>query len=261
MNDDDTRPKPEGTRLQTYLASCGVASRRACEKLIQDGRVSVDGTIVREMGVKVRDGSAVSLDGRIVSPEGVKRYLALNKPAGVLSSLSDPHGRPVAIDLLRPDVRERVYNVGRLDYDSGGLLLFTNDGAFASAVGHPSGGIEKEYEVRTDRDIPADFPKAFLRGIPDEGQILQARSVRIEDARNLNVVLVEGRNREIRRALASFGLTAVRLTRVRVGPVTLDGLAVGAWRELTENERRSLLASAEAREVRKEDNRRGGSRR
>lgn len=237
-------PRDRGPRLQAYLAACGIASRRACEDIIRAGRVSLDGRVVTELGTRVPLGARVELDGKTVTPEVRKRYLALNKPAGILSASSDPHGRPVAVDLLKPDVPERVYNIGRLDYDSEGLLLFTNDGDFAGSVGHPSGNIEKEYRVRTDRPIPQDLVKAFLRGIPEGGQILRARSVEAEDERTLRVVLIEGRNREIRRALAAFSLNAVRLIRVRVGPVTLEGLRPGAWRDLTETERESLLASA-----------------
>lgn len=244
MTEAEAAPGPRGPRLQAYLAACGVASRRACEDLIRAGRVSLDGRIVTEMGVRVTEGAGVEVDGKPVRPETRKRYLVLHKPAGVLSSAMDPHGRPVAVDLLKPAVPERVYNVGRLDYDSEGLLLFTNDGGFAGLVGHPSGDIEKEYRVRTDRPVPEGFPKAFERGIPEGGQILRARSVDAEDERTLRVVLIEGRNREIRRALAAFGLAAVRLTRVRIGPVTLEGLQPGAFRDLTEPELRTLRASA-----------------
>ncbi len=244
MTEGEAAPGPRGTRLQAYLAACGVASRRACEDLIRAGRVSLDGRVVTEMGVRVGEGTRVEVDGTPVRPETRKRYLVLHKPAGVLSSASDPHGRPVAVDLLKPSVEERVYNIGRLDYDSEGLLLFTNDGDFAGLVGHPSGDIEKEYRVRTDRPVPEGFPKAFERGIPEGGQILRARSVAPEDERTLRVVLIEGRNREIRRALAAFGLAAVRLTRVRIGPVTLEGLPPGAFRDLTGPERDTLRDSA-----------------
>ncbi|HSV56864.1 MAG TPA: pseudouridine synthase, partial [Magnetospirillaceae bacterium] len=138
-----------GVRLQAFLASRGVASRRACEEIIRAGRVSVDGYTAEGLGQRVTLGAKVLVDGQPVGSEARKRYLALHKPKGILSSMSDPHGRPVAVDLLRPEVQERVYNVGRLDYDSSGLLLFTNDGEFARIVGHPSGNVEKEYRVRT----------------------------------------------------------------------------------------------------------------
>ncbi len=236
--------RPRGIRLQAYLASCGVASRRACEGFIRDGRVSVDGRIVTEMGFRVPENARIEVDGRPVEPEAQKRYLVLNKPRGVLSALSDPHMRPVASDILRPRVAERVYNIGRLDYDSEGLLLFTNDGEFARIVGHPSGGIEKEYRVRTDRDVPEDFERAFLRGIPEGGQILRALRAERENSRTLRVVLVEGRNREVRRALDAFGIAAVRLTRIRIGPVEAAGLEPGDFRDLTEEERRKLLENS-----------------
>lgn len=236
--------EPRGPRLQVFLASCGIASRRACEDLIRAGRVSLDGKVVTELGMRVPEGASVTVDDRPVEREVRKRYLVLHKPAGVLSSASDPHGRPVAVDLLKPEVTERVYNVGRLDYESAGVLLFTNDGDFAGVVGHPSGNIEKEYRIRTDRVIPEGFPRAFLRGIPDEGQILRALRVELEDEHVFRVVLIEGRNREIRRALAVFGLAAVALVRVRVGPVTLEGLQPGSWRDLADPEREILLSEA-----------------
>jgi len=232
-----------GPRLQAYLAACGIASRRACEDIIRAGRVRLDGRIVTELGTRVPGGARVEVDDRPVKPEARKRYLVLNKPAGILSAASDPHGRPVSVDLLKPAVPERVYNVGRLDYESEGLLLFTNDGDFAGAVGHPSGNIEKEYRILTDRPIPEGFTRAFLRGIPEGGQILRARSAEAEDERTLRVVLIEGRNREIRRALDAFGLVAVRLSRVRIGPVTREGLEPGFWRDLSDLEKEALLSA------------------
>ena len=150
---DFLKPQKEETRLQAFLAHCGVASRRACEQIILDGRVSVNGTVVTELGTKVRDGDAVTVDGKPVKLEARKCYVLLNKPAGFVCSASDEKGRQVAADLLKDSYKERLYNVGRLDMYSKGMILFTNDGDFAAKLSHPSSQIEKEYIVETSQDV------------------------------------------------------------------------------------------------------------
>ena len=162
----DSSAPADGIRLQAFLAHAGVASRRACEAIILDGRVSINGAVSSKLGVRVMPGDAVRLDGRPVGPEGRKRYILLNKPAGYLSAMSDPEGRPLAAELLK-GVRERVYNVGRLDQWSSGLLLFTNDGEFASILVHPSGGVEKEYEIIADADLEDDFFTSISKRLRD----------------------------------------------------------------------------------------------
>jgi len=224
-----------------------VASRRAAERLILEGRVSVNGSVVTELGTKVGPGDAVLFDGKRLSLEERKRYILLNKPAGLLSAMSDPEGRPLAVDLLKPEVEERVYNVGRLDQWSAGLLLFTNDGELASLLGHPSGGIEKEYEVETDLDLPDDFLAAFLRGIVVEGIRYGALRASRTGPRSARIVLVEGKNREIRRVLEVSGRRALVLRRVRIGPLALGDLAEGAFRDLAESELEVLRAYGGAR--------------
>lgn len=231
-------------RLQAWLARAGVASRRAAERLILEGRVSVNGSVVTELGTKVGPGDAVLFDGKRLSLEERKRYILLNKPAGLLSAMSDPEGRPLAVDLLKPEVEERVYNVGRLDQWSAGLLLFTNDGELASLLGHPSGGIEKEYEVETDLDLPDDFLPAFLRGIVVEGIRYAALRAARTGPHSARIVLVEGKNREIRRVLAARNLRALSLRRVRIGPLAIGDLAEGAHRELSPAEVAALYAAA-----------------
>lgn len=235
-----TAPK-EKTRLQAYLAKCGIGSRRACEGIVASGRVTVNG-LKAKLGDSALSGDEVRLDGRIVRPQERLRYIILNKPAGFVSSMADERDRPVAVSLLGADVEERVYNVGRLDQWSSGLLLFTNDGDLAAILGHPSGEIDKEYAIETDLPIPSGFREKFEAGVEVEGVAYRARSVHIESEKTMRVVLVEGKNREIRRVLEHFGLRALSLRRERVGPLELSDLAEGSHRELAPEEVAALRA-------------------
>jgi 23S rRNA pseudouridine2605 synthase len=239
----------EKLRLQVYLAQAGVASRRASEKLIEAGRVRINGKTA-VIGQSVFPGDEVALDGKALKPEERLRYILLNKPPGFLSTMSDDRDRPIAAALLGSAVPERVYNVGRLDQWSSGLLLFTNDGNLAKILIHPSGEVDKEYLVATDLPIPEGFAEAFSKGIDLEGEIHRALSVEVMDQKTMKVVLVEGRNREIRRVLEHFGLRALALSRIRLGPLTLGDLAEGAFRELSAAEVDSLIAYSAARQGR-----------
>ncbi|HUX36701.1 MAG TPA: pseudouridine synthase [Rectinemataceae bacterium] len=238
-------PSAEGSRdpsapirLQAFIARCGASSRRAAEALILAGRVQVNGEKVTELGTKVGLGDRVSLDGKDLEIEANKRHIVLNKPRGFVSTMDDPEGRPLAVGLIKPYVSERIYNVGRLDQWSQGLLLFTNDGDFAAKVGHPSSGIEKEYELRCSVDIPDSLLAEFVEGLVAEGQRYRAEKARKIEARVARIILVEGRNREIRRVFASRSIQVESLVRVRIGPVLIGDLAEGAFRELTGEELR-----------------------
>jgi 23S rRNA pseudouridine2605 synthase len=236
-------------RLQTYLAHAGVASRRSSERIILDGRVSVNGKIVTVLGEKVRKEDTVALDGVPVKPEERLLYLVLHKPPGYLCSSRDPLGRPLARDLLDRDIRERIYNVGRLDYLSSGLVIFTNDGNFAAGISHPSAGIEKEYLVEAAGPVPDGVVEAFRQGVVIEGVRYRAEKIERSGRRSLRIVLVEGKNREIRRVFSRFHLHPERLHRVRIGPVTIGDLAGGASRSLTGEEMKALNAAAAGRAV------------
>lgn len=226
-----------GIRLQKYLAHCGVASRRTAETLITQGLVAINTIIVKELGTKVYPGDTVTLNGKPVYPVEYYVYIVLNKPPGYVSTLQDEHNRPKAIDLLKAIASTtRIYNIGRLDYHSSGLLLFTNDGTFAAKVMHPSSEIKKTYFVQTDKKIPFDFIDAFIHGIADNGEILKALSVQYVTMNSVEITLHEGKNREIRRALACFGLHAKILQRIAIGPVTIQELPEGSWRRLTHDE-------------------------
>jgi 23S rRNA pseudouridine2605 synthase len=228
-------------RLQVYIARGGIASRRSAEALIAQGRVKVNGRVITVPGEKVLPGDRVFVDGLPVEPESRFRYLALHKPRGYICSSRDPQNRPLALDLLPRDIRERLYNVGRLDYLSSGLIIFTNDGDFAARVGHPRAGIEKEYIVEASGLIPAAVPEAFAAGLTIDGVLYRARDIEKLGRKVLRIVLVEGKNREIRRVFSHFHLHPTRLHRVRIGPVLLGDLEAGESRPLGREEIQGLI--------------------
>jgi 23S rRNA pseudouridine2605 synthase len=226
-------------RLQVFLAHAGVASRRACEGLISAGRVSVNGRVETALGTKVLPSDDIRLDGAALQIETDFCYLALHKPPLCICSSSDPQGRPLAVDLL-PRRWKRLYNVGRLDYRSSGLIIFTNDGDFAARVSHPSAEIEKEYLVEATGPIPDSMAEEFTKGLEIEGVFYRAAAIEQLGRKALRITLVEGKNREIRRVFSHFHLHPNKLHRVRIGPVVLGGLGVGESRPLTGEELRGL---------------------
>ena len=227
-------------RLQKLLSRAGIASRRHAEAMISDGRVTVNGRVVAELGTRV-DPSVddVRVDGRPVSVAEERAYLALNKPAGYVSTAHDPQGRPTVMALV-PQL-PGLFSVGRLDFQSEGLLLFTNDGEWAQRVAHPRYGSEKEYVVEVvGRPKPATL--ARLRGPLDlgDGEMSSGAGVSVESSAGnrtlLRIVLREGRNRQIRRMMDAVDHPVVRLVRVRVGPIHLGNLRPGHHRPLTHAE-------------------------
>ena len=223
-------------RLQVFLSHSGVDSRRAVEEIIAQGRVTVNGVTIREKGSRVKQSDVIMLDGKVLTKESKKHYYALNKPPGYLCSSSDPFGRPLAIDLLPKNIKERIYNIGRLDYQSCGLILFTNDGYFAEKAGHPRSAPEKEYIVDASAPIPKIVCKAFLDGIEVDGVFYIAAEAELTGKKSMRIVLTEGKNREIRRVFSHFHLHADRLCRIRIGPVLLNDLEEGKSRHLTKKE-------------------------
>jgi 23S rRNA pseudouridine2605 synthase len=236
-----------GQRLQVFLAHAGIASRRAAEEIIAAGRVSVNGITVCTQGSKVFSGDIVLVDGKPVQAETRRVYYALNKPPGYICSSSDPQGRPLALNLLPGEIDERLYNVGRLDFQSCGLIFFTNDGDFAARLGHPRSGLEKEYMVEATGHIPDETIQAFEQGITIEEVHYRAQSVKRIGSRALKIVLVEGKNREIRRVFSHFHLHPFRLRRIRIGPVLLGNLAEGESRPLSKKELAELRAAVNPR--------------
>jgi len=223
-------------RLQVAIAHSGYCSRRKAEELISSGLVSVNGQLVTQLGCKVNASDAIVINGKALKTEANTHYIMLNKPAGYLCAMTDSYGRPLAVDLIKPAIKERIYNVGRLDLASSGMIIFTNDGKFAAAISHPSSMLIKEYKVTTDYPVPTAFAEAFCKGIQDDGELLRAESVNILAEKQLLIRLCEGKNREIRRALSTFKLHARVLHRVAIGPLKLGNLASGQWRILTSNE-------------------------
>ena len=234
-------------RLQKVLADRGVASRRHAEELIAAGRVTVEGEIVRELGTKVDPSARIEVDGREVRTQRL-RYVALHKPRGIVSSARAERGRASVTDLV--GAGERLYPVGRLDVDSEGLVILTNDGAWAERVLHPRYGHDREYEVDVTGTLDDDAMGRLRRGVRLEEGLARAERVRIvsRDARGgrMRLVLRTGWKRQVRRMCLAVGLRVARLVRVRIGPLPLGRLAPGTWRELTPREVRALAGTKAA---------------
>jgi 23S rRNA pseudouridine2605 synthase len=236
-------------RLQKFLASCGLGSRRACEQLIARGGVRVDGATVTQQGVTIDpDRQHVTVDGRPVRPDP-PCYLALNKPVGILCTSSDPEGRDTFHRLLPPGL-PRVFSVGRLDRDSEGLLLLTNDGDWANRLLHPRHHVLKTYHVLTPGPLTVVQTQRCLEGVLDEGELLRVVSIEragpSKQGTRYTVVLGEGRNRHIRRLFAALGVRVLRLRRVQIGNLRLGALPRGASRPLTAREVRLLDPARQA---------------
>jgi 23S rRNA pseudouridine2605 synthase len=225
-------------RLQKLLSQAGVASRRASEQLILDGRVSVNGTTVRELGTKAGPEDDIRVDGRRIKRSTRHRYVLLNKPRGYVTTRSDPQRRPTVIDLLESSGLARgeyIYPVGRLDFDSEGLLLLTNDGDLAAKLTHPSHGVPRVYEVRV-LGVPDDHDlQRLTRGITIEGRRTAPAAVLVRHGA-LVITVREGRNRQVRKMCDAIGHPVTHLRRIAIGPIRDAALKPGQWRELSEAE-------------------------
>ncbi|MCA8980525.1 MAG: rRNA pseudouridine synthase [Planctomycetes bacterium] len=242
-------------RLNKFMADHGVASRRACDELITEGHVFIDGELVRELGTKIDpEKQVVEVDGEPLreAKGGHKRYYLLNKPAGVVCTNDNREQRARAIDLISDRHKGRIYTVGRLDEASKGLIILTNDGDFANRVMHPRYGVSKTYTVKLQGRINDNDLQRVREGVYlAEGKSAGARVVvrkRTRETSLLLVTLYEGMNREIRRMFASVGFTVVDLRRARIGAITDRGLKEGHWRFLTPEEINGLLAGGEGQE-------------
>lgn len=226
-------------RLQRYMAQCGVAARRKCEEWIEAGRVSVNGVVVTTPGTRVTPEDVVSVDGKPIRPEAQKRYILYHKPMGEVTSVRDQYGRPTVLDRFA-DMPERIYPVGRLDYDSEGLLLLTNDGALAQRMLHPRNEVEKEYLVRVRGRVDLAAIRRLREGVPIGANKTAPAKVRVIRQTDLDttllIVIHEGRNRQVRRMFEAVGCSVLLLRRVRFGPLQLSGLRRGEWRPLTDAE-------------------------
>ncbi|MDW8310146.1 MAG: pseudouridine synthase [Verrucomicrobiales bacterium] len=232
-------------RLQKFLSEAGVASRRAAELLILQERVAVNGEPVRQLGVKVDPArDRVTVDGQPARPRP-KLYVALHKPRGCICTRRDEAGRPTVFEFL-PDAWRNLYPVGRLDFNTEGLLLLTNDGEFALRVTHPRYGVRKRYQATVNGRVTRELLERLERGIRHQGESLKAERVRLlhqgPSRAVVELELAEGRKREARRLFESQGFTVRRLVRTHIGPVALGALQPGRWRQLTPAEIKSLLS-------------------
>ena len=235
-----------GVRLQKVLAQAGLGSRRASEELIADGRVEVDGQIVTELGVRIDPATAVvHVDGLRIQLDQAKVTIALNKPLGVVSTMDDPKGRPTVADLIK-NREERLFHVGRLDADSEGLLLLTNDGELANRLSHPKYEIAKTYLVTVEGEVYPRVGRELLKGVELEDGVAMVDSFRIIDqaphATLVEIVLHEGRNRVVRRIFDEVGFPVMRLVRTQIGPIKLGDLRSGRTRVLGKTELGTLMA-------------------
>ena len=235
-------------RLQKYLAQCGVASRRNAEKMIADGLVMVNGKTVREMGTQVEDGDEVRVRGEVVTLEEEKHYLIYHKPAGEVTTVSDPEGRATVLDKFK-DYPVRLYPVGRLDYDSEGLILLTNDGELCQAMLHPSKEVEKVYLAKVSNQPGPEILAQLRRGVMIDGHMTAPAKVRLVRQETFAAMVLvsihEGRNRQVRKMFQAVGHQVLQLRRVQFGPLHLGGLERGRWRDLTADELAKLKELAQ----------------
>jgi 23S rRNA pseudouridine2605 synthase len=238
---------PDGVRLQKLLAAAGVGSRRVCENLISDGRVEVDGHIVTELGVRIRPDQTVHVDGVKVQLDESRVYFAFNKPLGVVTTMNDELGR-INIGDYVGDRNERLFHVGRLDADTEGLLILTNDGELAHRLQHPQYGVLKTYLAQIRGPVPRDIGKQLRAGIQLEDGMASVDSFRIVDSQPgkalVEVILHEGRKHIVRRLLDAVGHPVLSLVRVQVGPITLGDTKPGKMRKLNKQEIGKLYTAA-----------------
>jgi 23S rRNA pseudouridine2605 synthase len=244
---DELIDVPDGVRLQKILAEAGIGSRRHCEELIGEGRVSVDGQTVRRFGARVDPVSQViKVDGKRIPSRPDVVYLMFNKPPKVLTAMSDPHGRRTITDFLG-DRAERLFHVGRLDYETEGLMLLTNDGELAHRLAHPSYEVAKTYLAEVTGPVPRDLGRRLATGVELEDGVATADKFRVVDRLGprvlVEITLHEGRKHIVRRMLAETGHPVSRLVRTDVGPIRLGNLRSGATRELSTREIGELYAA------------------
>lgn len=232
--------RPEGVRLQKVLAQAGVGSRRKCEDLIESGKVTVNGHVVDQLGVRIEpDECVIEVGGKRISVDSALVTVVLNKPKGVVSTMSDPDGRP-ALDSYVTGFDERLFHVGRLDADTTGVLLLTNDGELANRLAHPTHGVSKLYVAKVVGRVPKSLSTTLRQGLElDDGPVraVECRVVDATDSHSLvEVEMHEGRNRIVRRMFDAVGHPVIELVRTRFGPITLGTLQPGQMRRLTSGE-------------------------
>lgn len=231
-------------RLQKYMAQCGVASRRKCEEMIKSGQVTINGEVVRDMGVKIDPShDRVFVNGKRISLEENYVYIMLNKPRGYITTVKDQYNRPTVMDLVK-DISERIYPIGRLDYESEGLLLLTNDGNIAFHLTHPRHQIDKEYVVRVEGCPSSEDIDKLRNGIDIGGFITSPAQVDLirknKQTSLIRITIKEGKNRQVRRMFDAIGHPVIYLKRIRICNIKLGNLELGKWRHLTNKELEAL---------------------
>ena len=227
-------------RLQKFIAECGIASRRNAEKIIESGRVTVNGELVDFMGCVIDpEEDVVEIDGRVIEPENKKYYIVLNKPKNYVTTVSDDLGRPTVMQLVS-DINARIYPVGRLDFDTTGLLIMTNDGEFANILTHPKHVVNKTYIARIDKPLDENQLDRLRNGIDLDGVLTspaKAENIkRPQKGFEVKITIHEGKNRQVRRMLDAVGANVMSLKRISVGSLTLGNLPEGKWRRLSDAE-------------------------
>jgi len=225
-------------RLQKYIASCGVASRRAAEELIKEGRVKVNGAVIRELGFKLSGGESVKVNNKVIKPSN-KIYIVLNKPAGCVSTVSDEKSRKTVIDVLKNRVKGRIYPVGRLDFNTTGCLILTNDGEFANSILHPKFEVEKKYIAKIKGKVSDSALNKLRKTIKIDNKKVKAKEVGVHSpGKNdvIYIVITQGINHQVKKMVSAAGLSIMWLKRLSVGKITVNNLPEGKWRYLTEKE-------------------------
>ncbi len=222
-------------RINKYIASCGVCSRRKADELVLSGKVVVNEKVVQELGYKVNDTDVVKVNGKIIHKEANNIYIMLNKPKGYITTSKEQFGRKSVMDLIKE--KERVYPIGRLDMYTEGLLLLTNDGEFSNKLMHPTNKIEKTYIVTTTSNITDKQIEMLKSGVDIGGYITREAKVRALSSTQIEIIISEGKNRQVRKMCSSVGIKVTNLKRIKVGNIELGDLPVGKYRYLTEKEK------------------------
>ena len=229
----------EEIRINKYIASCGVCSRRNAEEFVLSGRVKINGQVVTELGAKVKDGDTVEVDGKKITLEQEKVYIMLNKPRGYVTTSKEQFGRPSILDLL--DVKQRVFAVGRLDMDSEGLLLLTNDGDFANKIIHPTKHIAKTYEVILKKEISSEDVEKLKQGVDIGGYITRPAIIKKVNNKNIIITIYESKNIQVRKMCEAVGNKVVNLKRIAIGGLKLEELKTGTYRYLNGCDRNKIF--------------------
>lgn len=226
-------------RINKYIASCGICSRRKADELISQGKVEINGQVVTDMGHKVDINDIVKINGKLITKEEEKVYIVLNKPKGYVTTSSDQFNRKNVIDLINENVR--VYPIGRLDMYTEGILLLTNDGEFANAIMHPRNKIEKTYVVTTDTNINQGQIDKLKNGVDIGDYITKPAKVRIISKDKIEIIISEGKNRQVRRMCDAVEINLLNLKRIKIGNIELGKLQTGKYRYLTNKEKQSMI--------------------